>query len=88
MITRLGGRFDYRHKTHLAGEMLTISYMLAATRKHDIQRRNIQIRSNILFLKHVAFHQDDHERFTSTLSDRLCALRHHTLEKPSIYFGQ
>ena len=32
----LGGRLDYQHKTHLDGEVLTLSYMLAATRQHTI----------------------------------------------------
>ena len=29
---KIGGRLDYQHKTHLDGEVLTLSYMLAATR--------------------------------------------------------
>lgn len=28
---KLGGRFDFQHKTHLDGEVLTLSYMLAST---------------------------------------------------------
>ena len=33
-----GGRLDYQHKTHLDGEVLTLSYMLAATRRHNTSR--------------------------------------------------
>ena len=35
----IGGRLDYQHKTHLDGEILTLSYMLAATRQHTIFRQ-------------------------------------------------
>lgn len=35
-----GGRLDYQHKTHLDGEVLTLSYMLAATRRQTPAGRN------------------------------------------------
>lgn len=34
------GRFDYEHRTHLDGEKLTFSYMLALTRQHSDQETN------------------------------------------------
>ncbi len=33
----IGGRFDYQHKTHLDGEVLTFSYMLATTHHESDQ---------------------------------------------------
>ena len=82
-----GGRFDYEHKTHLAGEMLTISYMLAATRKHDIQRQEYSNQINMP-VNYVAFHQDNHERFTEN-TFQIDYVRpfggHHTLESGMKY---
>ena len=59
----LGGRFDYQHKTHLDGEVLTLSYMLAATRQHTIFR---QAYSNMVNfpVNYTSYDQNTRERFT------------------------
>lgn len=59
----LGGRFDYQHKTHLEGEVLTFSYMLAATRSHSVFR---QAYSNMVNfpVNYTGYDQDSRERFT------------------------
>ena len=59
----LGGRFDYQHKTHLDGEVLTLSYMLAATRQHTTFR---QAYSNMVNfpVSYTSYDRNTHERFT------------------------
>ena len=59
----LGGRFDYQHKTHLDGEVLTLSYMLAATRQHTTFR---QAYSNIVNfpVSYTSYDRNTRERFT------------------------
>ena len=59
----LGGRFDYQHKTHLDGEVLTLSYMLAATRQHTTFR---QAYSNMVNfpVSYTSYDQNTRERFT------------------------
>lgn len=59
----LGGRFDYQHKTHLDGEVLTLSYMLAATRSHTTFR---QAYSNMVNfpVSYTSYDQNTRERFT------------------------
>ena len=43
------GRFDYQHKTHLDGERLTLSYMLALTRQHSDQENTYTELQNVSF---------------------------------------
>ena len=43
------GRFDYQHKTHLDGERLTLSYMLALTRQHADQENTYTDMQNVSF---------------------------------------
>lgn len=59
----LGGRFDYQHKTHLDGEVLTLSYMLAATRSHTTFR---QAYSNMVNfpVRYTSYDRNTRERFT------------------------
>ena len=59
----IGGRFDYQHKTHLDGEVLTLSYMLAATRQHTTFR---QAYSNMVNfpVSYTSYDQNTRERFT------------------------
>ena len=59
----LGGRFDYQHKTHLDGEVLTLSYMLAATRSHTTFH---QAYSNMVNfpVSYTSYDQNTRERFT------------------------
>ncbi|GAB6961452.1 outer membrane beta-barrel family protein [Prevotella fusca] len=59
----LGGRFDYQHKTHLDGEVLTLSYMLAATRQHTTFR---QAYSNMVNfpVSYTSYDRNTRERFT------------------------
>ena len=59
----LGGRFDYQHKTHLDGEVLTLSYMLAATRQHTTFR---QAYSNMVNfpVSYTSYDQNTREHFT------------------------
>ena len=59
----LGGRFDYQHKTHLDGEVLTLSYMLAATRSHTTFR---QAYSNMVNfpVSYTSYDRNTRERFT------------------------
>ena len=59
----IGGRFDYQHKTHLDGEVFTLSYMLAATRQHTTFR---QAYSNMVNfpVSYTSYDQNTRERFT------------------------
>ena len=59
----IGGRLDYQHKTHLDGEVLTLSYMLAATRSHTTFR---QAYSNMVNfpVSYTSYDQNTRERFT------------------------
>ena len=59
----LGGRLDYQHKTHLDGEVLTLSYMLAATRSHSTFR---QAYSNMVNfpVSYTSYDRNTRERFT------------------------
>ena len=59
----LRGRFDYQHKTHLDGEVLTLSYMLAATRQHTTFR---QAYSNMVNfpVSYTSYDRNTRERFT------------------------
>ena len=59
----LGGRFDYQHKTHLDGEILTLSYMLAATRPHTIFRQMYNNMVNFP-VNYTSYDQNTRERFT------------------------
>ena len=59
----IGGRLDYQHKTHLDGEMLTLSYMLAATRQHTIFRQMYNNMVNFP-VSYTSYDQNTRERFT------------------------
>ena len=59
----IGGRFDYQHKTHLDGEILTLSYMLAATRQHTIFRQMYNNMVNFP-VNYTSYDQNTRERFT------------------------
>ena len=59
----LRGRFDYQHKTHLDGEVLTLSYMLAATRQHTIFRQMYNNMVNFP-VNYTSYDQNTRERFT------------------------
>ena len=59
----LGGRLDYQHKTHLDGEVLTLSYMLAATRQHTIFRQMYNNMVNFP-VSYTSYDQNTRERFT------------------------
>ena len=59
----LGGRLDYQHKTHLDGEILTLSYMLAATRPHTIFRQTYSNMVNFP-VSYTSYDQNTRERFT------------------------
>lgn len=57
------GRFDYQHKTHLAGERLTLSYMLALTRQHTDQENAYTDLYNMSF-PYTGSLMRERERFT------------------------
>jgi len=59
----IGGRLDYQHKTHLDGEILTLSYMLAATRPHTIFRQMYNNMVNFP-VNYTSYDQNTRERFT------------------------
>ena len=59
----LGGRLDYQHKTHLDGEILTLSYMLAATRQHTTFRQMYNNMVNFP-VNYTSYDQNTRERFT------------------------
>ena len=59
----IGGRLDYQHKTHLDGEILTLSYMLAATRPHTIFRQMYNNMVNFP-VSYTSYDQNTRERFT------------------------
>ena len=59
----IGGRLDYQHKTHLDGEILTLSYMLAATRQHTIFRQMYNNMVNFP-VSYTSYDQNTRERFT------------------------
>ena len=59
----LGGRLDYQHKTHLDGEVLTLSYMLAATRQHTIFHQMYNNMVNFP-VNYTSYDQNTRERFT------------------------
>ena len=59
----IGGRLDYQHKTHLDGEILTLSYMLAATRPHTIFRQTYSNMVNFP-VNYTSYDQNTRERFT------------------------
>ena len=59
----LGGRFDYQHKTHLDGEVLTLSYMLAATRPHTTFRQTYSNMVNFP-VSYTSYDQNTRECFT------------------------
>ena len=62
-VIDIGGRFDYQHKTHLDGEILTLSYMLAATRQHTIFRQMYNNMVNFP-VNYTSYDQNTRERFT------------------------
>ena len=57
------GRFDYQHKTHLDGERLTLSYMLALTRQHTDQESAYTELNNVSF-PYTGWLMNERERFT------------------------
>ena len=57
------GRFDYQHKTHLDGERLTLSYMLALTRQHTDQESTYTELNNVSF-PYTGWLMNERERFT------------------------
>ena len=57
------GRFDYQHKTHLDGERLTLSYMLALTRQHTDQENAYTDLYNVSF-PYTGSLMRERERFT------------------------
>ena len=59
----IGGRLDYQHKTHLDGEVLTLSYMLAVTRQHTIFRQMYNNMVNFP-VNYTSYDQNTRERFT------------------------
>ena len=59
----LGGRFDYQHKTHLDGEVLTLSYMLAAIRPQTTFRQTYSNMVNFP-VSYTSYDQNTRERFT------------------------
>ena len=59
----LGGRLDYQHKTHLDGEVLTLSYMLAATRPQTTFRQTYSNMVNFP-VSYTSYDQNTRERFT------------------------
>ena len=59
----IGGRLDYQHKTHLDGEILTLSYMLAVTRPHTIFRQMYNNMVNFP-VNYTSYDQNTRERFT------------------------
>ena len=59
----IGGRLDYQHKTHLDGEVLTLSYMLAATRHRKTNRIELSNLVNAPF-NYTACDLHSRERFT------------------------
>ena len=59
----IGGRLDYQHKTHLDGEVLTLSYMLAATRQHTIFRQMYNNMVNFP-VSYTSYDQNTRKRFT------------------------
>ena len=62
-VLDIGGRLDYQHKTHLDGEVLTLSYMLAATRQHTIFRQMYNNMVNFP-VSYTSYDQNTRERFT------------------------
>ena len=59
----IGGRLDYQHKTHLDGEVLTLSYMLAATRPQTTFRQTYSNMVNFP-VSYTSYDQNTRERFT------------------------
>ena len=59
----LGGRFDYQHKTHLDGEVLTLSYMLAATRSHTTFHQSYSNMVNFP-VSYTSYDRNTREHFT------------------------
>ena len=59
----IGGRLDYQHKTHLDGEVLTLSYMLDAIRQHTIFRQMYNNMVNFP-VSYTSYDQNTRERFT------------------------
>ena len=57
------GRFDYQHKTHLDGERLTMSYMLALTRQHTDQESTYTELNDVSF-PYTGSLMRERERFT------------------------
>ena len=62
-VLDIGGRLDYQHKTHLDGEVLTLSYMLAVTRQHTIFRQMYNNMVNFP-VNYTSYDQNTRERFT------------------------
>lgn len=62
MYYDLGGRADYQHKTHLDGEVLTLSYMLATTRLHNVQRFEYSDMVNMP-VDYTGYEQNGREKF-------------------------
>ena len=62
-VLDIGGRLDYQHKTHLDGEVLTLSYMLAVTRQHTIFRQMYNNMVNFP-VSYTSYDQNTRERFT------------------------
>lgn len=62
-VLDIGGRLDYQHKTHLDGEVLTLSYMLAATRQRTIFRQMYNNMVNFP-VSYTSYDQNARERFT------------------------
>ncbi|WP_234396337.1 outer membrane beta-barrel family protein [Prevotella dentasini] len=59
----LGGRADYQHKTRLKGETLTLSYMLSASRRHEIRRQEYSEMVNMP-VSYSGYSRNARERFT------------------------
>ena len=83
----IGGRLDYQHKTHLDGEILTLSYMLAVTRQHTIFRQMYNNMVNFP-VSYTSYDQNTRERFTEHTFqiDYVCPFgKHHKLESGTKY---
>ena len=57
------GRIDYEHKTHLKGERITLSYMLALTRQHTDQENTYTEMQNVSF-PYTGSLMNEREHFT------------------------
>ena len=58
----LNGRADYQHKTKREGEVFTLSYMLATTRRHDTTRSDFAETQNFP-IDYKGYEKQNRERF-------------------------